>query len=53
MKILANDGISANGVEELEAAGFEVSTVTVALEQLEITSIIHLGSETCEMETKL
>lgn len=35
MKILANDGISANGVEELEAAGFEVSTVTVAQEQLE------------------
>ncbi len=35
MKILANDGISANGVEELEAAGFEVSTTTVAQEQLE------------------
>ena len=35
MKILANDGISANGVEELEAAGFEVSTATVAQEQLE------------------
>ncbi len=35
MKILANDGISKNGVEELEAAGFEVSTVTVAQEQLE------------------
>jgi D-3-phosphoglycerate dehydrogenase len=35
MKILANDGISANGVEELEAAGFEVSTLTVAQEQLE------------------
>ena len=35
MKILANDGISANGVEKLEAAGFEVSTVTVAQEQLE------------------
>ena len=35
MKILANDGISANGVEELEAAGFEVSTVTVAQKQLE------------------
>ena len=35
MKILANDGISANGVEELEAAGFEVKTVTVAQEQLE------------------
>ena len=35
MKILANDGISKNGGEELEAAGFEVSTVTVAQEQLE------------------
>jgi len=35
MKILANDGISKNGVEELEAAGFEVSTVNVAQEQLE------------------
>ena len=35
MKILANDGISSNGVEELEAAGFEVSTTTVAQEQLE------------------
>ena len=35
MKILANDGISKKGVEELEAAGFEVSTVTVAQEQLE------------------
>ena len=35
MKILANDGISANGVQELEAAGFEVSTTTVAQEQLE------------------
>ena len=35
MKILANDGISANGVKELETAGFEVSTVTVAQEQLE------------------
>ena len=34
MKILANDGISKNGVEELEAAGFEVSTTTVAQEQL-------------------
>ena len=35
MKILANDGISPNGVKELEAAGFEVSTTTVAQEQLE------------------
>lgn len=35
MKVLANDGISQNGVEELEAAGFEVRTVNVAQEQLE------------------
>ena len=35
MKVLANDGISQNGVEELEAAGFEVSTINVAQEQLE------------------
>lgn len=41
MKILANDGISKNGVEELEAAGFEVSTTTVAQEQL----VNHINSE--------
>ena len=35
MKILANDGISNNGVKELEAGGFEVITITVAQEQLE------------------
>ena len=35
MIVLANDGISQNGVEELEAAGFEVRTVNVAQEQLE------------------
>lgn len=35
MIVLANDGISKNGVEELEAAGFEVRTVNVAQEQLE------------------
>lgn len=35
MKVLANDGISKNGVEELEAAGFEVITINVAQEQLE------------------
>ncbi len=35
MKVLANDGISPNGVEELQAAGFEVSTINVAQEQLE------------------
>ena len=35
MKVLANDGISQSGIEALEAAGFEVSTTTVAQEQLE------------------
>ncbi|MDG1823549.1 MAG: D-2-hydroxyacid dehydrogenase [Flavobacteriaceae bacterium] len=34
-KILANDGISASGVEELEKYGYEVSTTNVAQEQLE------------------
>lgn len=34
MKILANDGISQTGITELEAAGFEVLTTTVAQEQL-------------------
>ncbi|WP_041633198.1 D-2-hydroxyacid dehydrogenase [Maribacter sp. HTCC2170] len=34
MKILANDGISQTGINELEAAGFEISTTTVAQEQL-------------------
>ncbi len=34
MKILANDGISNNGIKELEAGGFEVITITVAQEQL-------------------
>ncbi|MFK5973110.1 MAG: D-2-hydroxyacid dehydrogenase [Flavobacteriaceae bacterium] len=34
MKILANDGISKSGVNALEKAGFEVSTTTVAQEQL-------------------
>ncbi len=33
-KILANDGISQNGIAALEAAGFEVITTTVAQEQL-------------------
>lgn len=33
-KILANDGISNSGVQELEAAGFEVLTTKVAQEQL-------------------
>lgn len=34
-KILANDGISASGVEALESYGYEVSTTNVAQEQLE------------------
>ncbi len=34
MKILANDGISKRGINDLEAAGFEVITTTVAQEQL-------------------
>jgi len=34
MKILANDGISQSGVNALTTAGFEVSTTTVAQEQL-------------------
>ena len=34
MKILANDGISHSGITALEKAGFEVSTTTVAQEQL-------------------
>ena len=35
MKVLANDGISKTGIDALEQAGFEVSTTTVAQEQLE------------------
>ena len=35
MKILANDGISQTGIDALEAAGFEISTTTVAQEQLQ------------------
>ena len=34
MKILANDGISQNGISVLEKSGFEVVTTTVAQEQL-------------------
>jgi D-3-phosphoglycerate dehydrogenase len=34
MKVLANDGVSQSGINVLEAAGFEVITVTVAQEQL-------------------
>jgi D-3-phosphoglycerate dehydrogenase len=35
MKILANDGLSQSGIDDLTAAGFEVLTTTVAQEQLE------------------
>lgn len=35
MEILANDGISQSGIDDLTAAGFEVLTTTVAQEQLE------------------
>ncbi|CAM3422801.1 D-2-hydroxyacid dehydrogenase [Aequorivita lipolytica] len=35
MKVLANDGISKSGISDLEKAGFEVSTVHVAQEQLQ------------------
>ena len=35
MKILANDGISQSGIDALENAGFEISTTTVAQEQLQ------------------
>ncbi|PIF01230.1 MAG: 3-phosphoglycerate dehydrogenase [Maribacter sp.] len=34
MNILANDGISQTGINELEAAGFVVTTTTVAQEEL-------------------
>ncbi len=34
MKVLANDGISQSGIDALKASGFEVSTTTVAQEQL-------------------
>ena len=34
MKVLANDGISQSGIDALEKAGFEVSTTTVAQDQL-------------------
>jgi D-3-phosphoglycerate dehydrogenase len=34
MKVLANDGVSQSGIDALETAGFEVSTTTVAQEQL-------------------
>ena len=35
MKILANDGIAQSGIDALELAGFETSTVNVAQEQLQ------------------
>ena len=34
MKVLANDGISQSGIDDLEQAGIEISTTTVAQEQL-------------------
>ena len=34
MKVLANDGISQSGINELQKAGIEISTTTVAQEQL-------------------
>ena len=34
MKVLANDGISQSGIDELQKAGIEISTTTVAQEQL-------------------
>ncbi|MDA7804275.1 NAD(P)-binding domain-containing protein [Crocinitomix sp.] len=34
MKILANDGISQAGIDQLESAGFEVSTVNIPQEEL-------------------
>ena len=34
MKVLANDGVSQSGIDELEKAGIEVITTTVAQEQL-------------------
>lgn len=34
MRILANDGLSANGIEKLQSAGFEVLTTKVAQQQL-------------------
>lgn len=34
MKVLANDGISKNGIDALEKGGYEVITTTVAQEQL-------------------
>ena len=35
MKVLANDGISQSGIDDLEKAGIEISTTTVAQEQLQ------------------
>jgi len=35
MKVLANDGISQSGIDELQKAGIEISTTTVAQEQLQ------------------
>ena len=41
INILANDGISQSGKDALEKAGFNISTITVAQEQL----INHIQTE--------
>ena len=41
MNILANDGISQSGIDALTKSGFNVSTTTVAQEQL----IDHINAE--------
>ncbi len=45
MKILANDGLAAEGVKALEAAGFEVSTEKIEQEEL----INYINTESIEM----
>ncbi|MFD2541588.1 D-2-hydroxyacid dehydrogenase [Lacinutrix gracilariae] len=57
MKVLANDGISQSGIKALEEAGFEVSTTTVAQEQLinyintnEITTLLVRSATTVRQD---
>ena len=45
VNILANDGISISGIDKLKKAGFNISTTTVAQEQL----INHINSENIEV----
>ena len=45
VNILANDGISISGIDKLKKAGFNISTTTVAQEQL----INHINSEDIEV----